>query len=177
MKNDEDCCSSYYARFVTLGDAGRIARFLGKRPQEFLKFSHLSGHDRRTDLYEKRMHGYYYDLVSGGRILQLRTKKDRSCTFFREGSCAIYPARPLACRVFPFWFSGRKIIVDNNGFDCPIVCGKEPLTKNPSHKEIGSGISKIGYSRKQLGRQFVKLRMEMDDYKRNMDSFVRKNGI
>jgi Fe-S-cluster containining protein len=176
MKNDEDCCSSFYARFATLGDAQRIAKLLGKKPSAFLKYAELSKNDKGTNLYAKKPHGYYYDLVSEGKILQLRTKRNGSCIFFEKGSCRIYPSRPLACRIFPFWFSkGGNIIVDNNGINCPIVCGKKALNENPSEAEITAGIRKIGHTEKKMVHLISQLMKEIDEYKENINSFVKKN--
>jgi Fe-S-cluster containining protein len=178
VKNDEDCCSSFYARFVTLGDAQRISKFLGRRPSKFIKFAGLSRHDMKTDLFAEKHHSYYYDLVTGGKILQLRTKRDGSCMFFRKGSCRVYPARPLACRVFPFWFSKHgKVIVDNNGLDCPIICGKSPLNRNATNAEIRKGIRKIGYSTREMDSTLSTLRKEIEEYKSGVNSFVRENGL
>jgi len=195
VKNDEDCCSSYYTRFVTLGDVRRIARFLEKqkegvfrqgkketpsaRKSGFLRYAELSDYDKRTELYAKRPHNYYYDLARDGKVLQIREKKNRACMFFRkDGSCRIYPSRPLACRVFPFWFSDRgKIIVDNNGFDCPIACGKKPLNENPSEAGIRSGLRKIGYKKSEIKELISQLMKEIEEYRKNIGSFVKKNRI
>lgn len=178
VKNDEDCCTSYYSRFVTLGDAQRIAKLLGKKPSEFLKYAELSECDRKTDLYANKPHSYYYDLLADGKILQLRTKKNLSCIFFEKGSCRIYPSRPLACRVFPFWFSKEgKIIVDSNGTDCSIVCGKKAVNENPSQGEIRSALRKMGYKKSEIIRLLSQLRKEIEEYEMNIRSFVKKNHM
>jgi Fe-S-cluster containining protein len=39
------------------------------------------------------------------RRLSLKEKKNLDCEFWEEGGCAVYPARPLQCRSFPFWAS------------------------------------------------------------------------
>ena len=178
VKNDEDCCSSFHTRFVTLGDAERIAEFLGKKPADFITYAELKDNDKQTELYTKKPHGYYYDLAAGGRILQLRTRMNGACLFFEKGSCRIYPERPLACRAYPFWFSERgKIIADNNGFDCPIVCGKKPLKENPPASEIRSALRKIGYSEKEMKRLLSQLRKEIDEYRKGIGPFVKNNKI
>lgn len=178
VKNDEDCCSSFHSRFVTLGDAERIARFLGKRPREFLIYAELKDNDKETELYVKRPHGYYYDLAVNGKILQIRDGKKGECLFFEKGACGIYPVRPLACRVFPFWFSMKgKIIMDNNGLDCPIVCGKKPLTRTPSPADVRSGLRKIGYSQKEMLSHIYQLMGEIEGYRKNIRAFARKNSL
>jgi Fe-S-cluster containining protein len=178
VRNDEDCCSSYHSRFVTLGDAERIAKLTGKKFPAFLTYSELKENDKQTELYTKKPHSYYYDLAVNGKILQIRDGKKGECLFFGKGMCSVYPARSLACRVYPFWFSERgKIIADNNGLDCPIVCGKKSIKENPSADEIRAGIRKIGYTEKELKELLSQLRKEITEYRKNIASFVRKNKL
>jgi Fe-S-cluster containining protein len=176
-KNDEGCCSASYAKFVTIGDVRRISIFLGKKPSAFLKYAGLTKNDKKTDLYRKRPHGYYYDITADGKLLQLKSRKDSSCIFFEKGSCNVYPVRPLICRVFPFWFSESRIIVDNNGFDCPIVCGSKPLSRNPSGKSIISAMGRMGYTEKEMVAMISQLMKEMEEYKKGIASFVRKSRL
>ncbi len=177
VKNDEDCCSSFHSRFVTLGDAERIASFLKKKPAEFLAYAELKDNDKQTELYRKRPHGYYYDLAIRGKILQIKDGKKGECLFFQKGRCSIYPARPLACRVFPFWFSIRgDIIPDNNGLDCPILCG-ERLGENPSQAQVKSGLRKIGYTQEEMVKLINQLAEEIDGYGKGISAFVKKNGL
>ena len=35
--------------------------------------------------------------------LRLRVPRGAHCHFLREGGCAIHPAKPTQCRIFPFW--------------------------------------------------------------------------
>lgn len=35
--------------------------------------------------------------------MRLRKPPGAQCHFLREGGCAIHPAKPTQCRVFPFW--------------------------------------------------------------------------
>ncbi len=178
VKNDEDCCSSFYSRFLTIGDAKRISRRTGKRPSSFIRFAELSENDRKTELFLKRPHGYYYDLALGGKLLQLKALKDGSCLFFSKGSCSIYASRPLICRVFPFWYhKNGRIIVDNNGVDCPLVCGKEPPNSNPSASRIKEGLKRMGCRKDEMERLLYQFRKEMEEYRRGIIPFVQKNGL
>ena len=59
----------------------------------------------------------YYD---GSEVLALKEKKNYDCIFWDKG-CAVYDARPLQCRTFPFW---DYIIHDEESWltcskDCP----------------------------------------------------------
>ena len=35
--------------------------------------------------------------------ISLREKANLDCTFWENGGCSVYEARPLQCRSFPFW--------------------------------------------------------------------------
>lgn len=37
------------------------------------------------------------------RTLRLRKPRDRQYAFLRDGGCAIHPAKPTQCRLYPFW--------------------------------------------------------------------------
>lgn len=38
----------------------------------------------------------------------LREKENGDCVFFRDGRCSVYEARPLQCRLYPFWFRNLR---------------------------------------------------------------------
>ena len=40
---------------------------------------------------------------SGDIVLRLRKPRHSQCHFLGEDGCAIHPAKPTQCRVFPFW--------------------------------------------------------------------------
>ena len=44
--------------------------------------------------------------------LRLATDKDGTCTFLRDGGCALpREARPYYCRLFPFWIYGERLTI------------------------------------------------------------------
>lgn len=43
--------------------------------------------------------------------LSLIEKENNDCIFWSEGGCAVYKARPLQCRSYPFW----SHVVENSG--------------------------------------------------------------
>jgi len=118
IKN-ETCCTTY-SHFITLRDYKRI-RSLGKK--DFAEFKPLTAHDKRTALYQKRDHNYYYWLTKEGNILQLKKGKKKRCLFLnKKNLCDIYPKRPLICRIYPLWYDKKdkriRLIIDHNGIDC-----------------------------------------------------------
>ena len=47
---------------------------------------------------------YCRDVDAGGVTrLSLDERENYDCTFWGEGGCRVYEARPLQCRSFPFW--------------------------------------------------------------------------
>ena len=36
-------------------------------------------------------------------LIRLRKPQNSQCHFLLEGGCAIHPAKPTQCRLFPFW--------------------------------------------------------------------------
>ncbi|GEM_PF-1008656 len=108
---EEDCCTSDYAKFITLQDAERISTFLNQDIKEFAVFALLSNLDKETDLFIEKPHHYYYDFAQDGKILQLKKNKDGSCVFFKSGKCSIHQVRPLTCRAYPFWY--KKVEIKN----------------------------------------------------------------
>jgi len=75
------CCDQQGFVYLTGEDLLRAARYLRMSPAEF----------------EKR---YVYRTR---HLLRLRKPRGRQCPFLLEGACAIYPAKPTQCRLFPFW--------------------------------------------------------------------------
>ena len=67
--------------YLTEGDIARAARFLGMRAAAF----------------EKR---YIYRTKN---LRRLRMPREGRCCFLRPDGCAIHPAKPTQCRIFPFW--------------------------------------------------------------------------
>lgn len=179
-KMKEDCCRSDYAKFSTLKDAARIARFLDVPVNKAVIYGPLSKKDKKTKLYLKKIHSYYYDLVSkGGKILQLKRKKDGACFFLSEsGHCKIYEVRPLICRVFPFWYSSRgEMMVDHNGLNCDMVKGKTTSTFQIKAKERKNILKEFCFTPLNLKKLLAQLKKEIKEYEKKIDNFVSVNKI
>jgi uncharacterized protein len=103
-----ECCRRRGFVYLTENDLLRAAEFLGMSPEAF----------------EKR---YVYRTR---RLLRLRTPRDLRCHFLRDGGCAIHPAKPAQCRLFPFW---PEMVEDRREWQktaawCPGM-GKGPLVQ------------------------------------------------
>ena len=53
--------------------------------------------------------------------VSLREKPNLDCVFWENGGCAVYAARPLQCRSFPFWSACLASPADWKEFEerCP----------------------------------------------------------
>lgn len=179
-KMKEDCCRSDYAKFTTLKDAERIARFLDVPVNKVVIYSPLSKKDKKTQLYLKKIHGYYYDLESKeGKILQLKKREDGACFFLsKTGRCRIYEVRPLICQVFPFWYSPRReIMIDHNGLNCDIVKDKITSAFQIKAKERENILREFCFTSSNLKKLLAQLKREIKAYKKNIDDFVSLNKI
>jgi Fe-S-cluster containining protein len=183
-----DCCREAHSKFLTLQDARRIAEYLGEDINSFAVYGGLKDEDREEYIYINKHQSYYYDLtLRDDRLLQLKHKSDGSCMFQEPGGrCAIYQARPLICRTYPFWLSDDgEMIFDGCSSDCPVVCAVtgnddpddviklEDATGSCREKALGL----VGYSREAMKAFLDQMMSEIDDYRNNIDSFIRENRV
>ncbi|MGH9668115.1 MAG: YkgJ family cysteine cluster protein [Bryobacteraceae bacterium] len=75
------CCTQKGFVYLTEQDVERAAQFLGISAAEF----------------ERR---YVYRTKNQRR---LRVPRQANCTFLTSEGCSIHQAKPLQCRIFPFW--------------------------------------------------------------------------
>lgn len=75
------CCEQKGYVYLTEADLVRAAAFLGMTPAAF----------ERKYVYRtpKRM--------------RLRVPQEANCFFLSGDGCGIHPAKPMQCRIFPFW--------------------------------------------------------------------------
>jgi uncharacterized protein len=76
-----NCCRVTGYVYLTEDDLRAAAAFLGLRPRVF----------------EAR---YVYRTA---HLLRLRKPRHAQCHFLEESGCALHPAKPAQCRIFPFW--------------------------------------------------------------------------
>lgn len=75
------CCDQEGYVYLTEDDISRAAAFVGLSPAEFEhRYVYRTRHQRR-----------------------LRKPRGRQCQFLESNGCAIHPAKPTQCRLFPFW--------------------------------------------------------------------------
>jgi Fe-S-cluster containining protein len=187
-KEGKDCCREAHAKFVTLKDARRIAKFLNEDINSFIVYGGLRKEDKEEYIYIHRHQNYYYDLTANdGKLLQLKDKSDGSCMFQeQDGCCRIYPARLLICRTYPFWYSDEKdVIFDGCSSDCPIVCAvtgnddPDDVTKlaDDEGSHLRLALEYIGHSATSIRGILDQMMDEIEDYRSNINTFVMSNKI
>ena len=112
-----NCCQGQGFVYLTEDDLVRAAAFLGMTPAAF----------------EKR---YVYRTRN---LRRLRTPRDTRCPFLRADGCAIHPAKPTQCRLFPFWpevIRLARVLVSASGHECPGI-GKGDAGADRSRARAG----------------------------------------
>jgi Fe-S-cluster containining protein len=75
------CCRKKGFVYLTEADIRRAAEYLRMTSEAFEKH-------------------YVYRTKN---LRRLRTPRESQCRFLRHDGCAIHPAKPTQCRIFPFW--------------------------------------------------------------------------
>jgi Fe-S-cluster containining protein len=75
------CCAVDGNVYLTEEDLQRAASYLGVTAEDF----------ERRYVYRTR------------RRMRFRKPRTKQCPFLEDGGCAIHPAKPTQCRLFPFW--------------------------------------------------------------------------
>ncbi len=103
------CCNSYYSQInVTVGDIIRISDLMKKPIRYILK--NFIGINAFGDPENPEKFSYEFGI-------------NMPCDLRKDGKCSVYNARPLNCRLFPYWVlvhafkSGNKDIIDES-YEC-----------------------------------------------------------
>ena len=125
-KNCGMCCSGYKGIQVnlTIGDIYRICELLLISVDEFFgKYAGLKP-------FKDPRHPKTFDMDIGLNM---------PCKFRKDNKCSIYPARPLNCRIFPYWLLVRapenklKELLKGK---CEYKLDKKSLKKYAKYQEI-----------------------------------------
>ena len=105
-RNCGKCCSAFYAQInLTIGDLIRISDFLEKPVSYILK--NFVGINPFGDPANPTKFSYELGI-------------NMPCLLRKNEKCSVYDARPLNCRLFPYWIlvqafvSNKKEIIDNS---------------------------------------------------------------
>jgi len=111
------CCEQEGYVYLSEEDLRRAARYVGLTAAEF----------ERRYVYRTRCR------------MRFRKPRGRQCPFLLEDGCAIHPAKPTQCRLFPFWpelVSSRQAWRHTARF-CPGI-GQGPLIQIGTALETAS---------------------------------------
>ena len=95
------------------------------------------GWDRRVLLLEKDVRRLkaagqqgFHTAVEEDRFVAVIKKRDGRCVFLGEDGCRVYEARPLLCRMYPFYVERQgDVYVIGVDSGCPGVGGGETLSE------------------------------------------------
>jgi uncharacterized protein len=75
------CCDTHGYVYITERDLNRLAEYTGMTAPEFeAKYVFRTRH-----------------------LLRLRKPRKRQCHFLTNTGCSVHPAKPVQCRLYPFW--------------------------------------------------------------------------
>jgi Fe-S-cluster containining protein len=116
-----NCCEQQGFVYLTEANLRDAARFLGMTPAAF----------ERRYVYRTR------------HLLRLRKPRGKQCHFLVNGGCAIHPAKPVQCRLFPFW---PELVEDRGEWNrtakmCPGI-GQGPLIQIGEALEVADEMRK-----------------------------------
>jgi|SRR5436190_20212658 len=114
-----NCCRVHGWVYITEDDLRRAATFLSLAVEDF----------------EAKY------VVRTKHTLRLRKPHGSQCHFLGESGCSIHPAKPVQCRLFPFWpeLVENRRNWDEAGQNCPGI-GKGPLIQIGQAMEIADGM-------------------------------------
>ncbi len=152
-KNCGYCCKNTTAQInLTLGDIKRISGYLN------IPFEKIFGKYIRMAPFASSETVYDYEL---GLIMP--------CNFRINKKCSIYPARPLNCRLFPYWILAeapddeiKNIITKKH--KCMKLLSITLNEKN-KYKKYKDEIGKILLDESKITDDFI----EANDFKKNID--------
>ena len=131
---------------LTLGEVEMIAKASNKEPGSFVTADVVAS-EFLNDL--AAIHPVFSQTMPGGRRLRLAVTQDDACIFLGPTGCSLpIEARPLYCRLFPFWFTpGGQLMV--------LISSECLAQKNArSGREV---LANMGETKKHLRGLFTRL--------------------
>ena len=129
---------------VTLGDIARISKFLGRPPEDII------GKEIKIRPF--------MDIDSPGRF-ELELGLPKPCHFWKDGKCSIYKARPLNCRLFPFWlfshFTDEEVKLQTlPGYECIEISSVDEAHRK-IYREYTSRLGKVIMKESAITDEFM----------------------
>lgn len=137
-----DCCTEPFLDgdngfYLTFSDISRISKHTGLAPDKFCMINHV---DKET--IEQNPDDYCLELHSGNKWIGMNGQG--RCMFLGKEGCTIFEARPMICRIHPFWFEmvggSFKLTLDRSpGPDRRLCIVEDKLGSDQKIAEILSG--------------------------------------
>lgn len=147
-QKQENCCHYYVP--LTINDIRRIIK-LGYQLKKFVKIARYSKAEliNEEEWYRRSMpHLNYYACR-----LTTKTKKNGKCFFLKSGlGCVLGAARPLECKIYPFWFEKNQLVYQDNS--CYLI--KKGLNTEKILKIMGEKKSSVGRHFLTIKNDFIK---------------------
>ena len=161
------CCVNVCTQInVTLGDIKRISEFINK-PIEYFFEKHI-GINPFGDPENKN----FYDYELGLNI---------PCNIRVNKRCVIYEARPLNCRLFPYWILANapkeeiKEIIDNT-HKC-IIDFEFDERERPKYREFFGKMSNVLLRESKITDEFMEKNNFKDSIKLSVDNISNEEKI
>jgi Fe-S-cluster containining protein len=162
------CCVNPYLDgskgfYLTLSDIRRIVRATGLKPEEFCRMNKVNWAEVKKD-----PSAHYPPLFIGDRWIGMKGRG--KCMFFGEKGCGIYDARPMICRIFPFWFDekSKKIrpIIEFGQVEDDRLCVNMCETDEKT-------MAVLGESEEELVRKIKKFLSEVEHHRKHRQKLIK----
>ncbi|ADK84224.1 hypothetical protein Deba_0854 [Desulfarculus baarsii DSM 2075] len=131
---------------LTRGEIELMAQASGLAPEAFVeadqaKAAFVAG--------VNKIHPILGQTMPGGRRLRLRLQADGSCYFLGPAGCQLpVAARPIYCRLYPFWFTpGGRLM----------VLGSRTCLAQQGARRVSEVLARLGQNEADLRRLFRRL--------------------
>lgn len=131
---------------LTQGEVALISQASGLEPEEFC----LTDQAEPWFLeFLASIHPVFLQTMPGGRRLRLRLDDDYRCVFLSATGCRLpTPARPLYCRLYPFWV---------NPYDRLMVLTSPTCLAQKDARSWREVLKRLGQDEEELRRLFARL--------------------
>lgn len=176
----ENCKTSFHCcifkdkdsfAFVGIKDAKEIKKNLKLGYRDFLVFRKLPKkliRELKESKKDTEDHLRFREL-NKDKILCLKLNKDKTCIFLdKNRHCMIYEFRPNICKIYPFWVSKNKKVVEHEADDtCKILVSHKKKNKNIEKSLSNREVRRI----KKVHSDIIK---EEKNYNKNIKEFIKK---
>lgn len=140
---------------LTLGEVEVIAKASNREPETFMKADRVSSRFLED---MAAIHPIFPQTLPQGRRLRLVVTEEGACVFLGPKGCTLpVDARPLYCRIYPFWFTPRGQVM-------VLISGKCLAQKDArSWRDV---LTNMGETKGHLRELFARLEVLADEHQK-----------